>query len=105
ASEADELGRSSVLDFTEEEGLEGLDAAAGGRTGEDDDVERLKRLARAFRKIEGPQQDAKLAVLISEVDGLLEDGYDPVVFCRFIPTAEYVAEHLAAALGKRAQVR
>ncbi len=26
-------------------------------------------------------------------------GYDPIVFCRFIHTAEYVAEHLAPALG------
>ncbi|MFC0864268.1 helicase-related protein [Sphaerimonospora cavernae] len=103
--EADELGRSSVLDLTDEEALEGIDAAAGGRTGEDDDGDRLRRLARAFRKIEGPQDDAKLAALIGEVKALLADGYDPIVFCRFIPTAEYVAEHLAKALGKKAHVR
>ncbi|ACZ90495.1 helicase-related protein [Streptosporangium roseum] len=109
AQEADELGRSSVLDLTDEEGLEGIDAAAGGLTGGDGetspDSERLKRLARAFAKIEGPKDDAKLTALIDEVKSLLLDGYDPIVFCRFIPTAEYVAEHLAKALGKKAHVR
>ena len=28
------------------------------------------------------------------------DGYHPIVFCRYIPTADYLAEHLAAALAK-----
>ena len=28
------------------------------------------------------------------------DGYNPIVFCRFIPTAEYVAEHLRAKLRR-----
>ena len=43
-------------------------------------------------------------MLVTEVKALLADGYDPIVFCRFIPTAEYVAEHLAAALGRKAHV-
>ena len=38
------------------------------------------------------------------VEGLLADGFDPIVFCRFIPTAEYVGAHLAEALGKTAEV-
>ncbi|MGV9533964.1 helicase-related protein [Streptosporangium sandarakinum] len=123
--EADELGRSSVLDLTDDEALEGLDAAPGGgtwsdetpengeaapgvRTGDDAasaERERLRRLARAFAAIEGSKDDAKLAALIDEVKSLLADGYDPIIFCRFIPTAEYVAEHLAKALGKKAHVR
>ena len=31
---------------------------------------------------------------------LLADGYHPILFCRFIPTAEYVAEELRPALPK-----
>ncbi|HEY9440285.1 MAG TPA: C-terminal helicase domain-containing protein, partial [Streptomyces sp.] len=31
--------------------------------------------------------------------------YDPIVFCRYIPTAEYVAEHLDGQLGKKTEVR
>jgi hypothetical protein len=30
---------------------------------------------------------------------LLNDGYNPIVFCRFIPTADYVADHLTKSLG------
>ena len=33
------------------------------------------------------------------VTELLLEGFNPVVFCRFIDTAEYVAEHLARHLG------
>ena len=33
------------------------------------------------------------------VTELLLEGYNPVIFCRFIDTAEYVAEHLAQRLG------
>ena len=36
-----------------------------------------------------------------EVKALLADGYDPIVFCRFIDTAEYVAEHLAQRARQR----
>ena len=32
---------------------------------------------------------------------LLADGYHPIVFCRYIPTAEYLAEHLRTALTKK----
>ncbi len=38
--------------------------------------------------------DAKLAGAISIVSSLLKDGYQPIVFCRFIQTAEYVATAL-----------
>jgi superfamily II DNA or RNA helicase len=104
--EADELGRSTVLDLVDDDTLEGVDTAPGA----DDERlpttarSRLLSLAREAEKLAGPGPDAKLAVAITEVKALLADGYDPIVFCRFIPTAEYVAEHLAAALGKKAHV-
>ena len=31
---------------------------------------------------------------IREIKALLKDGFHPVIFCRFIDTAEYVARHL-----------
>ncbi|TXK38189.1 helicase-related protein [Nonomuraea sp. C10] len=103
--EVEQLGRNSVLDLTDQETIEGIDATAGGQTSENSKDDRLQRLARAFEKIEGPADDAKLAALIAEIKALLADGYDPIVFCRFIPTAQYVAEHLTKALGKKANVR
>ena len=38
------------------------------------------------------------------VSKLLADGFNPIVFCRFIDTADYLAEHLEAAVGKKARV-
>ncbi len=105
--EADELGRSSVLDITgDDEELEGTDPAPGA---EDDELpsplkSRLLELATEAKTLEGQEKDSKLKGLIKEVKGLLADGYDPIVFCRFIPTAKYVAEHLSGALGSKTSV-
>ncbi|MGH3421194.1 MAG: C-terminal helicase domain-containing protein, partial [Streptosporangiaceae bacterium] len=38
------------------------------------------------------------------VKKLLDDGYHPIVFCRYIPTSEYVAEHLDGNLGRKTAV-
>ncbi|MCP4422640.1 MAG: SWF/SNF helicase family protein, partial [Chloroflexi bacterium] len=35
---------------------------------------------------------------------LLKDGYQPILFCRFIPTAEYVADQLRKALPKKVEI-
>lgn len=42
------------------------------------------------------KNDPKLQKAIGIIDELLKDGYRPIVFCRYIATAEYVAEHLRA---------
>ncbi|WP_020519493.1 helicase-related protein [Catelliglobosispora koreensis] len=46
------------------------------------------------------EQDAKLAVLVKTVKKLHKDGFHPIVFCRFIHTAEYVANHLRERFAK-----
>jgi hypothetical protein len=35
--------------------------------------------------------DAKLKRLVAILDKLIAGGFHPIVFCRYIPTAEYVA--------------
>ena len=62
------------------------------------------RYARRAEKLRGPQQDAKLKKAIDLVKQLLADGFTPILFCRFIPTAEYVAEELRKALPKKVEV-
>lgn len=42
-------------------------------------------------------RDPKFAVLKSALQGLLKDGFSPVVFCRFIATAESIGPALASA--------
>ncbi|MHB9149693.1 MAG: helicase-related protein [Thermoleophilia bacterium] len=109
AEEADELGRSAVLDLDENDAVEGFDVVPGSDTADlEEDSAKARRyfrdLARDAEKLAGPAKDAKLGKLIHMVCELNAAGYNPIVFCRFIPTAEYVAEHLRAALGKNVTV-
>ncbi|MGH3276169.1 MAG: helicase-related protein, partial [Streptosporangiaceae bacterium] len=101
-AEADRLGRSAVLDLPDEETVESADATPGADSdaaeGDSPQRRRLRRLAARAAQLEGTD-DTKLALLDQTVTGLLLDGFNPVVFCRFIDTAEYVAEHLARHLG------
>ncbi len=47
-----------------------------------------------------PDEDSKLRALIRELKKLIDKGARPVVFCRFISTAEAVGEALRAAFKK-----
>ncbi len=99
--EADEIGARSVLDLDVQEG-EQTDLAPGGEIGEhagDAESHRrwLRERAREAEALAGGH-DEKLQRVIAEVRRLLGEGHAPIVFCRFIPTAEYVAEHLQRAL-------
>ena len=51
--------------------------------------------------MKGTTGDAKLKRLIPLLQKLLAEGYHPIVFCRYIPTADYLAEHLTTALTKK----
>ena len=59
----------------------------------------LKRLAGMAGALKG-EADAKMVGAAKIVGALLKDGYHPIVFCRFIPTAEYLAKELQARLPK-----
>jgi superfamily II DNA or RNA helicase len=101
-AEADRIGRSAVLDLPDEETVESADATPGAdgeaAEGETPLRRRLRRFAARAASLEGTG-DTKLALITKVVTELLLDGFNPVVFCRFIDTAEYVAEHLAQRLG------
>ncbi|WP_182883950.1 helicase-related protein [Microbispora sp. H10949] len=104
--EADRIGRATVLDMAEDEAAESIDVIPGADDLDDDDQSeraRLLRFAKQASALTG-KGDAKLTKLTDVVQGLLADGYDPIVFCRFIDTAEYVADHLRKTLGKTAEV-
>ena len=102
AAEADALGRSAVLDLADDETLESVDVAPGADTAAASGTPQQRKL-RGFlqraKALEGAG-DRKLDAITNQVKGLLADSYAPIVFCRFIDTAEYVAEHLAQKLGK-----
>ena len=102
--QVDEQGRRAVLDL-DDENAEGIDVVPGSDSGEDDDRERrkLQALARDAEALQG-KDDAKLAKAVKLVERFLEDGYSPILFCRFIPTVDYVAAHLRKKLAKKGVV-
>jgi hypothetical protein len=55
---------------------------------------RLREFCRRARAPREGDNDTKLAAVHKIVAGLPEDGFNPIIFCRFIDTAEYVAERL-----------
>jgi Helicase conserved C-terminal domain len=107
AEEADELGAPLTRDSGDNDALEGLDVAPGAETGPEigGAGARLAALADRAAGLEGPDADLKLKALIKHLKALLKDGYNPIVFCRYIPTAEYISDHLDGKLGKKTVVK
>jgi superfamily II DNA or RNA helicase len=64
------------------------------------DQGRLRRFAGLAAALRG-KEDTKLQKLIEVTSGLLTAGYQPIVWCRYIATADYVAEELGKALASR----
>lgn len=69
------------------------------------DEEKLGGEAAALRRLEAlartitPDQDPKLQGCIDSVRELLRDGFNPIVWCFYVDTAEYVADELRKALS------
>jgi superfamily II DNA or RNA helicase len=69
---------------------------------DDDDVEppaasddpALAALVAQAERLAASAGDPKLALLTEHVKKLVEEGFNPVVFCRYIATARHVAAHL-----------
>ncbi|MBA3922047.1 MAG: SWF/SNF helicase family protein, partial [Nostocaceae cyanobacterium] len=88
----EELMSSYVYDPTDIE--QAVDATPVGKhCYKDGDRRRLKAFIQAAEKLQGAS-DQKLQSCISEVESLLTAGYNPIVWCRYIATANYVADAL-----------
>lgn len=107
AEEADELGRRAVFDMPGDDEAESTDVTPGARYDADDDPGRsdswFAELARDAAALAG-DRDPKLQAALELVRELIAQGHNPILFCRFIPTADYVARHLQSALGAKAEV-
>ena len=64
------------------------------RIGIDYDRRRLERLGERAIALAGTKEDWKLRELVEILRRLLGEGHRPIVFCRFIPTAGYVADQV-----------
>jgi len=104
-TEVDAYAEPRVLDTDLDDTLEAEDVTVGADTGDNDEPDtkvrkRLRELAAAAAALKGPRSDAKLKRLIPLLKELLDEGYHPIVFCRYIPTADYLAEQLSSAFSK-----
>jgi superfamily II DNA or RNA helicase len=95
----DELMSSYVYDPTEQE--QSTDATPTVEIGsQDSDRRKLAQFLKNAKAID-PKQDRKLQVMIDRVKNLLAEGLNPIVWCRYIATANYVAQQLQQELEKK----
>lgn len=59
-----------------------------------EDTARLRELIAAADDLAGASNDPKLAKLLDHLQSLVKEGFQPVVFCRYIATAHYLADYL-----------
>ncbi len=76
------------------EDLSSLDLEPAAQLESQSGAQRLKELIAIAERLSGTGGDPKLAALVAHIGVLLKDGYAPVVFCRYIATANYVAAEL-----------
>ena len=65
------------------------------------EVRRLNTFLRRADALASPDKDAKVREAAHAVSDLLDQGHSPIVYCRFIQTAYYVAEQIQRALERR----
>ncbi|UTA47448.1 DEAD/DEAH box helicase [Simiduia sp. 21SJ11W-1] len=97
AEELDAQGLASVLDGTADELV--LDDVEPGAA-QQQDIERLTQLIARAEKLSG-SADPKLQTLVQALKPLIQQGFHPVVFCRYIATADYLAAELAKVFTDR----
>ncbi len=86
-----------VEDMPRQELIEVMSFLKDGKT----TLDQLYQQAEVLSK---SQPDHKIEVTTKLVKQWLKEGFAPIVFCHYIPTANYVAEKLKAALPKKVHV-
>lgn len=101
--ELEALAGAAVLDGDDEE-LSNEEAAPGSDLADPVDAVRLQQLINEADRLQGPEHDPKLRQMIQELKALLKEGFRPVIFCRYRPTAHYLKAQLEAALPSKPYV-
>ncbi|BBD58008.1 helicase domain-containing protein [Nostoc sp. HK-01] len=105
----EDLMSSYVYDPTDQE--QAVDATPtvvveqGQQSYGDTDKRKLRAFVQAAQKLQG-DKDQKLQSCIASVQTLLSEGFNPIIWCRYIATANYVADALKQKLEKKgSQIR
>lgn len=69
-----------------------------------DESAELNTLLAEARTLAGSKNDPKIRLLAKHVKELLAEGFNPVIFCRFVATAQYVYDALKEELKKEDDV-
>jgi superfamily II DNA or RNA helicase len=70
----------------------------------DNEKSKLVKLRKLANEILNTGKDKKLSRCIEIVKDLLKEKYNPIIWCRYVATAEYLGEHLKNILGDKIQV-
>lgn len=90
--EVDQAGREQVADWADEDEETALDAPAGSAI-DDETAKRFHEWAAKAQALEG-KADEKAKKLVSILKGLVKEKRNVIIFCHYIPTAEYLYEQL-----------
>lgn len=109
--EIEDIGRLALFDDDSDADAEQTDTVPGAdpRSGDSSDesdnelAAQLRTFAERANALRGGA-DAKAGKVAKLVKQLVADGYHPIVFCRFIDTADYLAEQLRERLPKAVTV-
>ena len=85
-------------DFTQAELLD----SAGLKQSE---ARRLTEMAKSLQQLFGFEKDFKLKQAASVVKDWLRQGHQTIIYCKYIPTAKYVGQHLAEILPKKVEIK
>lgn len=104
-SDVDEIGRRTVLDQGDDDDTVTIDFSPGSDSESCADGTR-RRLLEFARRAEALPADAdlKLQGALREIKALLKSDFQPVIFCRFVDTADYVAHQLRESLPAKVRV-
>ncbi len=103
-SELEGLRQREMLDALLEEGTVDAEPEAAVQSGSDDlskhDKSRLAKFRARAEAIAKEDKDNKIIALVKLIGSMLREAYHPVVYCRYVATAEYVAKQLEERLRK-----
>lgn len=105
--EVDQVSRPLVFDEDLDETAEAPDVIPGADVSDPEsdtstvsrERKKLLELAREAEELQG-DKDPKLVKVVQIVKSLVGEGHRPILFCRFIATAEYLGEQLRKRLPK-----
>ena len=103
--ESEELLRGYVYDPTDQEGAQDQEPSTVIAQGSPTSARaRLSRFAARAAELRG-KDDPKLQRLTQVVGELLRDGFNPIVYARYIATADYVAAELTKSFSRQSGLR